>query len=225
MSFVAILSLVLGVALLGGALPAWAQGDVLPLENTVASVDCNAVHAAVSCASFNEMLKEGAFKAVFDNKRVKTWICFRQKQDSFVMLHFYLPRYWATDNEETARVHKSLEDRPMEKPNDHLLMGLVTSAPFVFREITGREQSATFKGTLEWKKSSDQDDALATGLSKGPDISVSPVAVSVVNSKVDKAGAEFSYSILIDSSRKTFSEFTQYAGKAATEETGSCTEF
>lgn len=225
--FVTLLSFLLGIALFGaGAKPAFTQqGDALPLDNTAAPVNCSAVHAGASCASFNEMLKAGKFESVLDNKRVKTWVCFRQQQDSFMMLHFYLPRYWATDKGETARVQKAMADKPHDNPNNHYLMGEVTSAPFVFREFTNKDQSATFKATLEWKKSSDQDDSAATGLSKSPDISVTPAAISVSAAKTDKAGASLSYSIMIDSVMKTFSEFMQYVGKPATEETGFCAEF
>jgi len=201
------------------------QGDVLPLDSAVAPVDCTAMHAPTACTSFNEMLKDGKFQSILENKRVKTWVCFRLQQNSFVMLNFYLPRYWATDNEETSRVQNAMADKPRENPNHRYLRGQVTSAPFVFREFTNKDQATIAKGMLEWKKASDQDDSAATGLSKSPDISVSPAAISISAFKVDSVGSDVAYSIMIDSTKKTFSEFTQQIGKPATEEKGFCTQF
>jgi hypothetical protein len=209
------LSLLLGIAAQSFAQSANTQPTAAPLP-PVGAVDCATVHATASCASFNDMMKAGQFNDFLGNLRIKTWVCFRQDQDSFLILHYFLPRYWATDRTETSRIQKDVQENARRKINDKYLRGVETSAPLSFVEYADRTQSGKFDTVLKWKKLSEQDDIQATGISKGPDISISQAGVVLSTAYTNSTGSWF-YWLTIDSDR-TFSEAFKPVGQA--QETG-----
>lgn len=174
----------------------------------VPPVNCAAMHAPESCASFNQMMKAGKFNDFLGNPRVKTWVCFRRNYNSFLVLHYFLPRYWATDRDETARIQRDLHDHPQRGDEEKYLRGVETSTPCGFAEYTDRALGWDLKATLGWKKLSEQDDSEATALSKGPDINISQAGIllSIAN---PSATTPF-YWMAIDPDR-TFTESYQSA--------------
>jgi len=222
---VTLLCFALAVVALGVAVPGSAQTALPRAIKHPDSVDCFAVHAGTSCQAFNDMLQAGKFTTMLTQPASKTFVCFRQQENAFVVVHYDLPVQWELPLEQP-------EQRPKRNGQEVDVVEAGTNMTIVEYKESARAMS--LRVDLLWSKAQGDSDRDAMAGTRGnPSVTVTGKQLVVNLSHMNNAGTSrvTDYSLQINRLTKRFAEQLPVAKSEATTqrasvgENGYCSDF